>query len=203
MDHWQFAVGIDELYTAGANGNDLRRLIATEHIAHAIEVLRPEAGERSFIRVANLGLSGDSAFVLTQLGLRYVRTLRSRTETAETPGCLSPEATHERMPIWNSARRELHCRGILVKRFAVPAPSQEVILSAFQEEAWPDHIDDPLPYIVGLDPAQRLHQAVRGLNRNQRQKLLTFHRDGRGMGVCWLANDRAFHDTVDSVGATA
>jgi hypothetical protein len=33
----------------------------------------------------------------------------------------------------------------VVKEFKLPAPNQETILTAFQEEGWPPRIDDPLP----------------------------------------------------------
>jgi hypothetical protein len=75
---------------------------------------------------------------------------------------------------------------MLVKKFRVPAPSQEAVLNAFEEEeGWPVRIDDSLPADHGLDQVQRLYDAVRGLNRNQRHRLIRFHRDGNGQGVSW------------------
>jgi hypothetical protein len=72
-----------------------------------------------------------------------------------------------------------------VKRFQVPAASQEAILAAFEEEGWPAEIDDPLPPRPGADPVARLHEAVRGLNRAQVEAALRFRCVRNGQGVSW------------------
>jgi hypothetical protein len=76
-----------------------------------------------------------------------------------------------------------------VKWYRAPAASQETILAAFQEDGWPGRIDDPLPWVDGLGPQERLHEAVKGLNRGQLARLLEFRRDGTGEGVTWLARE--------------
>jgi hypothetical protein len=90
-----------------------------------------------------------------------------------------------RIPIWDRGRRELRIGRILIKRFCVPAENQEIVLSAFQEEAWPAHIDDPLPPAKEIDPKRRLHATIQRLNCNQKARLLHFHGDGYGRGICW------------------
>jgi hypothetical protein len=60
-----------------------------------------------------------------------------------------------------------------------------VILGAFEEEGWPEHIDDPLPVIGDIDPRTRLHDAINRLNRCQTNRLLRFHGNGTGTGVFW------------------
>jgi hypothetical protein len=75
--------------------------------------------------------------------------------------------------------------GILIKRFRVPAWSQELILEALDEEGWPPHLDDPLPQSHDVEPQHRLRYAIKGLNRNQRKKLLRFAGDGRGREIVW------------------
>ena len=57
---------------------------------------------------------------------------------------------------------------LLVKRFKVPAPNQEMILAAFEEESWPVRIDDPLPVHPCLAAKRRLHETITSLNRHQR-----------------------------------
>jgi len=74
-----------------------------------------------------------------------------------------------------------------VKQFKQPAPSQETILASFEEEGWPERIDDPLPQQLGVCEKQRLHQTIINLNRYQREELIRFFGDGTGNGVCWDA----------------
>jgi hypothetical protein len=88
-------------------------------------------------------------------------------------------------PLWNPQLRELSVDDILVKRFLVPAENQELVLMAFQEEAWPPRIDDPLPPAAEIEPKRRLHSTIQCLNRNQKTHLLQFHGDGNGSGVRW------------------
>lgn len=67
------------------------------------------------------------------------------------------------------------------------ATSIVAILDAFEEERWPDQIDDPLP--GGSDP-QRLREAIRTLNEGL--TLIRFRGDGSGQRVVWeAANTRA------------
>ena len=57
--------------------------------------------------------------------------------------------------------------------------------SAFEEEGWPEAIDDPLPGVSGIDPYERLHDAVGRLNRAQKEASIRFERDGTGKRVLW------------------
>lgn len=75
--------------------------------------------------------------------------------------------------------------GQLVKWYRVPAPSQEAVLSAFEEESWPASIDDPLPIVDNGVPKQRLNNAITRLNGNQENRLILFQADGRGEGIRW------------------
>ena len=89
------------------------------------------------------------------------------------------------IPHWDHDCRELRFGSYLVKQFKVPAENQELILSAFEEEGWPPHLDDPLPPRPELDSKQRLHDAINRLNRNQKRRLIRFHGDGNGQGLRW------------------
>ncbi len=91
------------------------------------------------------------------------------------------------VPYWYGGPiRCLLWMGCLVKDFHQrEAPSQIPLLEAFQEEGWQRHIDDPLPCTKGIDPRDRLHEAVRALNEHQVRCLLVFERDGTGEGITW------------------
>jgi hypothetical protein len=79
----------------------------------------------------------------------------------------------------------LRVGAVVVKRFRVPAASQEAILAAFEEESWPPRIDDPLPPRNDLSPKRRLQETIKSLNRNQSHPLIRFSGDGNAQGVLW------------------
>jgi len=111
---------------------------------------------------------------------------RAATRTANERGNLRGTAEEKvALPRWDAARRELCLDGRLVKRFRRPAANQEIILAAFEEEGWPPAIDDPLPGAPGIDPRERLHEAVRRLNGSQKDAGIHFERDGSGCRVLW------------------
>lgn len=72
-----------------------------------------------------------------------------------------------------------------MKCFLVPAPIQEAILAAFQEEGWPPRIDDPLPGRAEQDPKRRLNNAIKKLNGCRLARVIRFSGDGTGEGVKW------------------
>ena len=72
----------------------------------------------------------------------------------------------------------------VVKRYRVPSPTQEAVLDAFEEEGWPDRIDDPLRPDPDQDGKRHLHDTIRRLNRNRRAAI-HFSGDGTGTGVLW------------------
>lgn len=74
-----------------------------------------------------------------------------------------------------------------MKRYRVPARNQELILAAFQEEGWPEFIDDPLSPEPEQDPKRRLQVTIKSLNRNQLAALLRFHGNGNGLQISWEA----------------
>ena len=96
-------------------------------------------------------------------------------------------------PVWDTSHRELRYNGRLVKRFRVPAHNQIAILDAFQEDGWPEFIDDPIPPEHGIDPKQRLNVTIKSLNRNQFDALIRFHGNGNGLQVYWEAAESGAH----------
>jgi hypothetical protein len=96
----------------------------------------------------------------------------------------SSQGSHLR-PHWNAMRRELLVGGQVVKRFRVPAPNQEAVLAAFEEEGWPHRVYDPLPPEDEKDAKRRLHETIKRLNRHRLARIIRFHGDGTGEGVLW------------------
>jgi len=95
---------------------------------------------------------------------------------------LAEKALH---PHWDSLRRELTLDGQVVKRFRVPAPNQEAVLMAFEEEGWPAMVLDPLSPQDEQDGKQRLHDTIKSLNRSRLARVIHFSGDGTGEGVMW------------------
>lgn len=106
-----------------------------------------------------------------------------RTRPPAHPGPAPTQAAGEH-PEWDPNHRELRFRGQVVKRYRVPAPNQELILSAFQEDGWPEFIDDPLPPAPNQDPKLRLQATIKSLNRHQMARLVRFHGNG-GTQIYW------------------
>ncbi|MEN6451371.1 MAG: hypothetical protein ABFC96_12840 [Thermoguttaceae bacterium] len=89
------------------------------------------------------------------------------------------------VPRWDSQRRELVVDGQIVKRFRVPAPNQEAVLAAFEEEGWPSRIFDPLIPQGDVSPKRRLHETIKALNSHRLFRAVRFRGDGTGQGVLW------------------
>jgi hypothetical protein len=186
---WDFAVEIASLRTAGLSNNDLRWLIYQGYLAQAVETTGPQDDHRSFKPGGRIVLADAACFILTDPGVKYARSVTNGAVDTMTP-CPKRLASGNGVPVaelpfWDKDRRTLRFRNFPVKQFKVPAPNQEIILAAFQEEDWSARIDDPLPHRADIDPKRRLHDSINSLNRNQKQLLLHFSGDGTGEAVCW------------------
>ena len=93
-------------------------------------------------------------------------------------------------PHWDASRRELRLGVTILKRFRRPAPNQELILTAFEEQDWPERIDDPLPHSRQVDPRHRLHETIKSLNQGLKSGVIHFGGDGTGKGVLWIVTGR-------------
>jgi hypothetical protein len=200
---WDFALEIGKLREAGLTTTDLRWLVAQGLVEHGAETSAHGDAHRSFTRGEGFNFSTTSCVVLTRKGAAFARQLlQAAPATAAAPEPLdaAPQAARGRhsaspnggtgpgpalKPHWDPARRALSLGDQLVKQFRVPAGNQEFILSAFQEEGWPEHIDDPLPGNHLIDPKIRLNDTIYRLNRTQVTPLLRFQTNGRGSGVHW------------------
>lgn len=89
------------------------------------------------------------------------------------------------VPHWDATSRTLWFGATLIKEFKVPAKNQELVLAAFEEQNWPQCIDDPLPPAPGIEPKRRLHDTIIRLNRSHKQRLMRFGGNGNGLAVKW------------------
>jgi hypothetical protein len=183
-DRWEFALTLDALYREGLSEADIRWLISSGLVEHAIEKTRPDAEKRKFLHIASRLIVINSCFVLTETGCVMAEKLVVQVSPEITQS--SQIQTESLLPRWDSNVRELSLRSCLVKRFRTPAHCQEIVLKAFENVNWVRRIDNPLPKDSGVDTSQQLRDTVRRLNSNQHhfQKLL-FSRDGTGNGICW------------------
>ncbi len=204
-DAWDFALEIWVLHESGLNHTDLRWLICRGLLASAVEVRTDGNSGRSFQQVGELRLSRHSCCILKEEGVAFVRDLLGPAATTSGAGGSSLETTvslHGEAPIlevpgviprpiswtrptWDPDRQELRVGEHVVKQFKVPAPNQESVLAAFDEDNWPVRIDDPLPPRAELDSKRRLHDTIVSLNRKQKVRLVRFIGDGSGQGVRW------------------
>lgn len=181
-DPWDFALEIHALKEAGVSHNDLRALVCQGLSEQRLEETRRGAPHRSFGPPRSIRLHADSCFALSQKGLLVAQNMdcdRSSTQADNRSPTLSAS-----IPSWDSARRELRLGTAVVKRFRQPAHNQETILAAFQEDGWPPRIDSPLSGNAETCAVDRLHEAVKKLNRHTRC-MVRFLSDGAGLGVLW------------------
>ena len=154
---------------------------------------------RSFRQSGNLTFFEDTCFVATDYGVSvnaipcFEVTIRVHNDLLHGDfGGLNQsgefreiEAVNRETPRWDAELRKLYFRDQVVKRFKWPAMNQEVVLTVFQEEGWPERIDDPLAPVEDKDPKRRLADTIKCLNRKQSRHLIKFHGDGTGEGITW------------------
>jgi hypothetical protein len=179
---WQFAVELEELRRQGLTTTDIRWLVFHGLLEHAVEVTPPGAVSRSFKGMGQIKFEANSCFVLTDKALDQL----GESESDHQSACRSTgKGSQSEQPVWIAARHELVYRGLIVKRFKVPSPNQEIIINVFDEEGWPLRIEDPLPPCRDQLPRCRLNDTIRSLNRHQKHRLILFSGDGTGEGVLW------------------
>jgi hypothetical protein len=98
------------------------------------------------------------------------RTPRSPADAAADLAAIKPR--------WDANRRSLSLCERELKRYRRPAPNQEKILAAFEEERWPPRIDDPLE-------RGKLKDTLQDLNETIKRHSLRFEGDGTGKGILW------------------
>lgn len=188
---WDFAVEIQGLRTLGLRNADIRWLIKRGYVEHAREVTPRGDDGREFRSNGNLSFCRRTCFVLTEAGVTVALSKcdQLRNGNARSPchrgQTLQDLCEQHPVPCWDADLRRLQFHGQLVKRFKWPAVNQETVLCAFQEESWPERIDDPLQPQAEQDSKRRLADTIKCLNRKQANKLILFRGDGTGEGVIW------------------
>jgi hypothetical protein len=185
---WDFAVSIRLMSKLGLTMTDLRWLVRKGFVEHAQEVTVLGENGRAFRPTGDLTFTRKTCFVLTEAGV--ARALQSNGQLGNAKSRdKSPHRFEEQRlnPVvhWDPDTRKLTVNGQIIKRFKWPAANQEAILSAFQEEGWPERIDDPLPPQPEQDSKRRLSDTIKCLNRKQTNHLLHFRGDGTGEGITW------------------
>lgn len=204
-DVWQFSMDYGSLREQGLTAADVRWMLKSGLVDRAVEV--PDESSpagRVFVESDSQMFSDLDCFVLSNAGYAAATAANLNGSPVENPvsssndysqipwrrvsnrnGVTAANGVEKNVPEWDRDRQELRAGNILIKRFKAPAPNQEAILAAFEEENWPTRIDDPLPPRVDLDPKRRLHDTINSLNRNQKSRLVRFFGDGSGEGVRW------------------
>ncbi len=189
---WEYALELQQLTVPGVSHSDLRWLARTGMVEYAQEITARGDRQRRFQQSGNLAFNGRTCFVLTRKGLDALKQsvqngrANSMINGWRDDSVVGPNHVAFRLkPVWDTERRELRFAGRLIKHFKWKAANQERVLLAFNEEAWPDCIDDPLPPSHNVNPKRRLHDTIKCLNRNHAHRLIRFHGNGNGEGVIW------------------
>jgi len=183
-DVWQFSLELRALEQLGASLHDLRWMIANSLVEHRLETTSPDSRERTFRRLENLSIPAAACFVITKAGLVLLDGAIELPRAAAQAGRANANG-HSSIPHWDPHHRVLSFDRSVLKAFRVPAPNQEVILSAFAAAGWPPCLNDPLADERGQDPRQRLGYAIKGLNRSHTVRRIRFFGDGTGRRICW------------------
>lgn len=207
---WEFAVELRELRNRNLTTHDLRWLVLKGYVERASETTLPGEEHRSFRPVRGVNFTKKTCFVVTEAGLDALGGLTVDVPHGESAPLPPMPTAMDRLPTtsispsvprtpvvphWDADLQELRINGLIVKQFKVPAPNQEMVLAAFEEEHWPTRIDDPLPPQADQDPKRRLHDTIVSLNRSHKHRMLKFMGDGSGEGVRWsLVKDEIDND---------
>jgi hypothetical protein len=182
-DVWTFAVEMSSLLSTGCTVTELRLLVAAGYADHAEEITQSSDHGRSFRQEPRMTFGPRSCCVLTVAGAELADRLEVESDLGNEKQ--DGRGSRRQVPRWSATARELRVSGQVLKRFRRPAPALELLLAAFEEMGWPRHLDDPLPPEIGIDPQQRLHDAIKRLNACQQPQLIRFLGDGTGYGVKW------------------
>jgi hypothetical protein len=189
-DVWDFAIPFRQLRSLRISRNDFRWLVCKRYLEHAIEITLKGDKGRFFRPAGELNFGMQSCFVLTIEGAAFALKLqRDMHKKGSSPlgSAITSTNTEEPKvrPKWDSDLNELRMDQVLIKRFRTQAVNQTTVLCAFEEDGWPDRIDDPLPPLQGLDSKHRLHDTIKCLNRGHKVPLIRFRGDGTGQGIIW------------------
>lgn len=138
-------------------------------------------------RPAGPRLRDDSTLILTLRGLRFVEGFLNAVDDGNRPeaGCELLQVGRL-APQYDLDERRFRWGVHVVKLFRQPAGTQEWVLRAAQELAWPRWLDDPLPRPRGARPKTRRRNTLQDLNRFQRRDCVRFDGDRTGLRIGWV-----------------
>jgi hypothetical protein len=185
-DPWEFAIELADFHAAGVSNAALRWLLQQGFIEHAKETTQKAHSKRAFVQIPNSKFEPLSCFLLCDKGSFLAKEALAPERNGEWREtiCLA-SIDPGSIPDWDPCKRELRLANLLVKQFKQPATDQITVLNAFQEDGWPERIDDPLAPNGHQDSKRRLHNTINNLNRNQRAHLIRFSGNGQGTGIAW------------------
>lgn len=165
-----YAVPVTELRAAGCSDRILHWLLDKGYARHS--GARGHAADR-------LEFGPASRFTAT-------RQAAATAAGLGTPPADSPPAGGDK-PDWRDDLGELRFRGRLVRRFRNAASNQRAILNAFQRAGWQPVIANPLPRDkAGANRVkERLHDAIKNLNRGHACRCIQFYGTNGGCSVGW------------------
>ena len=126
--------------------------------------------KRPLLAVVELALATEM-----MTNLQYDWLLRDLGEHPSSPKSMDH-------PEWNPDRGELSWKGKVVRRVRPNGFNLILILDAFQQQGWPECIDDPLP---GSRDPERRREAIRKLNAKLEK--LRFEAVPDGVRIRWKA----------------
>lgn len=205
---WDFAVELSELHRLSLDTAAIRWLLLEGLVEMAIEervdlshseIVQPIPGHRTFRPIHTMAETDGLCFVLTEIGIRLAREIISVLPeyscdvfSSGTSG-EKPNLEAAQKPTWIAAVRELRVGQTLLKLFRSKAPTQEIVLAAFEEDGWPRRIDDPLAPKPLTESKHRLRATIQSLNRYHEKPMIHFRADGSGEGIVW-----EWHDPVNA-----
>jgi len=179
-----FGLELASLRHLGLTESDLRWLICRGYVEHLLDLTLAGEPGRTMRASGALHFAPRSCFCLTQAGVEFAEQL---CRPLRAPRTAAHAQATDGVPTWHAVERRLCFAGQTLKEFATPAPNQELILTAFEEESWAAHIDDPLPPRTGVDPRMRLNKTLYRLNHSLAPPLIHFSCE-HGHTVRWQTN---------------
>jgi hypothetical protein len=195
---WESAVTMPELRDLDASESDLRWLIGRGLVEYAVEVTQAGDVTRGFRQPPRPTFDDDARFKLTpagatvayefvQPGMPTARRERAAIAGAESTERMGPVPSAPLVPKWDRNRNELKVGSIVVMRFKLRAGDQEAILAAFEENAWPERMVNPLAARGEPSDCRQLQAAVEALNGRLARPLVRFWADGQE--IFWNFSD--------------
>jgi hypothetical protein len=180
-DVWHYCLRLEELLSAGLTVADCRWL-ADKKLVDARDMARVR---RRGARLRRATFTRSTRFVLTAAGVAFATKLCAPNGL---PGATTVNGASQRDraddalggPRWDSRHLVLRVDEIAVTELLAKSRNQLAILAAFEAQGWPRRIDNPLECDCPARRAQALADAVHGLNRNLRAKVIRFHTAEKG-----------------------